>query len=398
MTMIPIEMQIKPFILLIILVCLISLNIIYFKTNESIGNKREVRAFKGMLISYMVYALVDFRLLIGDGFYTAFPELFVKLVISAGFVSMTFSCYFWFMHVSANLQKPSSDRAILIWKILIHIPLAIVLILFLTPLHVYAYELTGGTAVFKPMIGVVLLLDYAYLIYATAISIHNKRRARTKMEKKKYRSQIIFILAFTVSGILIGFLLNLPAIELCVIPVVLKLFAELQDSQIYTDALTKLYNRRRMTDFMAEEISKCSEENPFAIMMIDMDFFKNINDILGHDEGDKVLISFANSIRESIDSRNAIGGRWGGDEFIVAGKGKDVFDGFRERMLSALENDKDLEYIPSFSMGIYSCTSSDINYEQAIEKADAALYEDKEVRHADSGTFVNMLKEIKKNR
>ena len=52
MTMIPIEMQIKPFILLIILVCLVSLNIIYFKTNESIGNKREVRAFKGMLVSW----------------------------------------------------------------------------------------------------------------------------------------------------------------------------------------------------------------------------------------------------------------------------------------------------------------------------------------------------------
>ncbi len=398
MTMIPIEMQIKPFILLIIVVCLVSLNIIYFKTNESIGNKREVSAFKGMLVSYMVYALVDFRLLIGDAFYTAFPELFVKLVISAGFVSMTFSCYFWFMHVSANLQKPSNDMATRIWKILIHIPLAIVLIIFFTPLHIYAYELTGGTAVFKPMIGVVLLLDYVYLIYATAISIHNKRRARTKMEKKKYRSQIAFILAFTVSGVLIGFLLNLPAIELCVIPVVLKLFAELQDSQIYTDALTKLYNRRRMTDFMAEEITKCSEDNPFAIMMIDMDFFKNINDILGHDEGDKVLISFANAIRKSLDSRNAIGGRWGGDEFIVAGKGKDIFADFKENMMTALEKHKELEYVPSFSMGVYYCTSSDISYEQAIEKADEALYKDKEVQHADADAFVSKLKEVKRNR
>jgi predicted signal transduction protein with EAL and GGDEF domain len=49
-------------------------------------------------------------------------------------------------------------------------------------------------------------------------------------------------------------------------------------------------------------------------------------------------------------------------------------------------------------MGIYSCTSSDISYEQAIEKADAALYEDKEVRHADAETFINGLKEIRKKR
>lgn len=92
---------------------------------------------------------------------------------------------------------------------------------------------------------VLLLMDYMYLISATVISLYNRKKAKTRQEKKKYGSQAIFIIFFTISGYLIGFLLNLPAIELCVLPVVLKLFVELQDSQIYTDALTRLCTRTR---------------------------------------------------------------------------------------------------------------------------------------------------------
>ena len=63
MTEIPIEAQIKPFIFLILLICFLSLNIIYAKTNENLGNKREINAFKGMLVSFMIYVIEDSRLL-----------------------------------------------------------------------------------------------------------------------------------------------------------------------------------------------------------------------------------------------------------------------------------------------------------------------------------------------
>ena len=82
---------------------------------------------------------------------------------------------------------------------------------------------------------------------------------------------------------LIGFLLNLPAIELCVIPIVIKLFVELQDSQIYTDALTKLNNRRRITEY----INKCKTyvkffmETPDKIKSVQ---FNNVSEIKHHEE------------------------------------------------------------------------------------------------------------------
>ncbi len=398
MPMVPLELQMKPFILLIILVNIVSLGIIYAKTGENIANRREVVSFKGMLASFMVYTLVDFRLLMGDAYYTAFPSIIVHFLVSLGFATMTFSCFFWFMHVHASLNSNSrffKIKTLNFWAILIHIPLFIVLIMLFTPLHRYVYTITTVPE-FKPPLAFILFIDYIYLIAATAISIHMRRKAKTRPEKKKYNSQIIFILFFTVSGYLIGYLINLPAIELCVIPVVLKIFVELQDSQIYTDALTKLYNRRRMADFLVEEIATCSEENPLTVIMIDLDYFKNINDILGHDEGDKALSTFSKALRKTIMTMDAVGARWGGDEFVVAGKDKALTENYKETLASTLKEVNALPYLPLFSMGVYSCTSTRTTYAEALKEADAALYKDKEISHRESSDFPESLHKIKK--
>lgn len=394
------EAQVKPFMFLVILVSIISLGIILSKTNIKLGNKTEIVAFRGMLISFMVFSIIDLRQLWCEDFFLRFPPLFTGTVIAIGFASMSFSCYYWFRHVFASLHIRSSAPKIgniPVWKIIIHIPLIICLLLLFTPLHTFIYNTSDLSTIFQPGAILLLLLDYVYLITATCISIYCKRRAKNKIEKRKYNSQTIFIVCFTVSGSLIGFLINFPAIELCFIPIVLKLFVDLQDSQIYTDVLTKLYNRRRMSDFLSQEIATCSPENPLTIIMIDMDYFKSINDILGHDEGDKALVSFSNAIMRSVRSRNAIAARWGGDEFVVAGKDKSLPLEFKDSLKTEVDNIKKLSYTPPFSIGIYVCTSPDTTVEYALNKADEALYQDKELQHQTSAVFVNNLKVLKQN-
>ncbi len=396
---IPLEVQIKPFFLLVILVSIISLIIVYSKVNVNIGNRREIIAFKGMIISFMVFSIIDLRQLFGDSFFTSFPYLFKCAVIAIGFASMSFSCYFWFMHVFASITiSPDYKKIgpIPLWEILGHTPIVICLLLLFTPLHYFVYDPVDAETLFKPGATLLLLLDYVYLILATGISIYCKRRSKTRIEKKKYSSQIIFILCFTASGLMIGFMLNLPAIELCFIPIVLKLFVELQDSQIYTDVLTKLYNRRRMTEFITEEISTCSQDDPLSIIMIDLDYFKNINDILGHDEGDNTLVYFSNAIQDSIKSRNALAARWGGDEFLVAGKDKELAREFRNKLQTEVDKITNLRYTPAFSVGIYDCTSPDMTIEQALIQADSSLYKDKEIHHQNADVYISELNSLKK--
>ena len=383
------EEKLRLYYFLIIFIAFTVLLIIYSKTNENIGNNREVRAFKGMLISFMIYTSVDIRLLF-DGFYVALPRVIVLFIMGTGFLAMTASCYFWLTYVLSGTHSKLKNTMILIAQI----PMAIVAMLVYSPLYTLVYEVED-VPTFKPALLLLIVLDYLYLIVATVISIRKFFQEKNKLERGRYRAQIFYILLYTMSGWIMGFFLNIPTIELCMMPVVLKLFIDLQDSRIYTDALTKLDNRRRINDYIEKEIGTCTAEKPLTLIMIDIDFFKSINDILGHDEGDEVLVAFSKALTNLTASKYARAARWGGDEFIVAGKEPELQQGFKERLIEELKNNRELKFQPMFSVGCYTCLSSEITVKRALAVADSELYKDKEMQHRKAASFQNVLKELK---
>ena len=87
--------------------------------------------------------------------------------------------------------------------------------------------------------------------------------------------------------------------------------------QAYHDALTGLPNRKFFMENLNAAIEKCSENNHMlAIMFLDLDRFKNINDVLGHSAGDLLLQSVAERLRKSLEEIYIIS-RFGGDEFVI---------------------------------------------------------------------------------
>jgi len=146
-----------------------------------------------------------------------------------------------------------------------------------------------------------------------------------------------------------------------------------------TDPLTSLYNRRKMI----EEIKKAQhqlEENeqPFTLAILDLDYFKNINDQYGHTFGDIALQTFANLLKRQIPSPNVIA-RWGGEEFMLLFHNKDEFE--TQRILLALQaccNDELLKYRMesvqlSFSAGVYEVNEHQ-SRELIVKNADQAMY------------------------
>jgi diguanylate cyclase (GGDEF)-like protein len=84
-----------------------------------------------------------------------------------------------------------------------------------------------------------------------------------------------------------------------------------------TDALTGHWNRRALDDVLKQQVERrASSGKPFSIVMLDIDFFKNINDEFGHMVGDDVLRAFAQRLREFLRSAD-ICARYGGEEFVV---------------------------------------------------------------------------------
>jgi polar amino acid transport system substrate-binding protein len=84
-----------------------------------------------------------------------------------------------------------------------------------------------------------------------------------------------------------------------------------------TDRLTGLYNRVKLDEQISEEIERSNRyKRPFAILLLDIDYFKKINDTYGHQSGDRVLVSIAEVLEKQVRATDTVG-RWGGEEFLI---------------------------------------------------------------------------------
>ncbi len=85
----------------------------------------------------------------------------------------------------------------------------------------------------------------------------------------------------------------------------------------YRDPLTRAYNRRKLIELLEPGLEQAAKSaHAVGLVLLDVDHFKRVNDTLGHDVGDSVLIELADRIRGAIGS-DAIFCRWGGEEFVV---------------------------------------------------------------------------------
>lgn len=84
-----------------------------------------------------------------------------------------------------------------------------------------------------------------------------------------------------------------------------------------TDQLTQISNRRHLDSTLIKEIKRALRHNTsLCLILIDIDFFKRINDTYGHQKGDEVLISIANILKNNSRGTDIVG-RWGGEEFLI---------------------------------------------------------------------------------
>jgi len=149
-----------------------------------------------------------------------------------------------------------------------------------------------------------------------------------------------------------------------------------------TDPLTGAKNRRFFLSILETEINRCKRQgNCFALIMIDLDNFKLVNDNYGHDAGDKVLIEFVKGSHRVFRNSDCFA-RWGGEEFIAILPATDeegalrFSERYRESIASIKHDiDEERQIQVTISIGL-TVTSSDENntIEYFINKADQALY------------------------
>jgi diguanylate cyclase (GGDEF)-like protein len=155
------------------------------------------------------------------------------------------------------------------------------------------------------------------------------------------------------------------------------------ERQALVDGLTGLANRRQCEETLAVELARLERfGGPLAIVVADLDWFKDVNDRFGHPSGDAVLRELAQLLQETVRDVD-LAGRWGGEEFMVVLPGTDLAGGAQvaERIRVALAGrivlSSDGTPIPvTASFGVAACPPATTAAE-LFSAADAALYEAK---------------------
>jgi diguanylate cyclase (GGDEF)-like protein len=155
---------------------------------------------------------------------------------------------------------------------------------------------------------------------------------------------------------------------------------EEMEYQSITDCLTGIKTRRYFLESIHAEWSRASRSGrPFAIVILDLDKFKNVNDSLGHLEGDLVLARVGRILEQRCRHSNVVA-RYGGDEFIVLMPETTIDNAqtLGERLRSALANDPLLrERNVTGSVGAASFPQHGGTIEDIIRQADQAMYQSK---------------------
>ena len=164
---------------------------------------------------------------------------------------------------------------------------------------------------------------------------------------------------------------------------------ELLRQRAASDPLTGLLNRKSTIDEIVRCINGHGAQQTHALLFIDLDHFKSVNDTLGHPVGDQILAKAAQKLRSSFRQGDIVG-RIGGDEFLVLLKdvrSRDIVTALARKLLETLPlrpTENDMELCVTCSIGIAMYNGDGKRFAALYEEADQAMYR---AKHAGKNRF-----------
>ena len=283
--------------------------------------------------------------------------------------------YNWLLYIRVLLDSK------LVYKrkrITLLIPVALSIIMAITIIHFFdpaEKSWQGYLTIFA-----LILVPFSFVLDGGIRVLIKRLSTKNETEKPKYTMLIVWPAIVLLVSVVQVFIPELPIFCFGCVIITIALFIFNQDSLVFTDSLTGIYNRKMLNSY----VSGFSKKDSPYILMVDVNSFKQINDNYGHLEGDNALKFVATELLILIQQEGYFLARYGGDEFIIIAKtnNEDDVKHFIRSIKSSLSKSKDVfPYVITASVGYCKMTENDTLI-SAIAKADEMLYEEKKFYHS----------------
>ena len=365
---------------------IILLAIVLFTQRQMIGSSALQRQFNRLIYANMIMLVIDASCWLVDG--TTFPYARVlnyalQTVYYAMHVLLPF---FWafYVEIALSTDLQAARRRLTI----IGIPIAL-LIAFL-PFNIrigYVFTIDAGN-VYHRSAGFLLygFMTYAFLLYASIRAMIKAMNSAWIDDRKSCYTMAFFGVLPALGGILQAFFYGLSLNWILAAVSILLVYIDAQNRQISTDPLTGLNNRRELSKFLLRETREIQREGVLALLMMDVDGFKLVNDTYGHFYGDNMLMTVAKALKQSCKNTTAFLGRYGGDEFCVVYPGASegaitaLIEAIQESLRAWNKDNPDMSPIGvSVGYAVWDPEKDD-SAEALIKRADQRMYEEKNAK------------------
>ena len=367
------------------LVCCVIFGILLVHDLLNVDRQEKQVKYDQALVSFMLYFLSDsVWAAVVSGVLPKTP-LSVAATMLSDYILMGAITYSWLNYAMAVQQVPNRNR--LINRFAVLFPLLASTIALLITYAVNPKLLINDALEAEPLFSVFLVaVPYIYIAASLFYSLTKAHTESDPMEKRKYLHVGLFPLMVIAGGLVEMVLLpTTPVFCFSCTILMLMFYIQSMESLISMDPLTHLNNRGQLLRYVSQDANMRMEGRRTFVIMLDVNYFKEINDTYGHAEGDHALIIIADSLRNVVRlySMPIFLGRYGGDEFILIAHPNqeesldELVDSIRSQIKNTCETDK-LPYVISVGAGYDQLKDDGDSFHKCMQRADHNLYLDKE--------------------
>ena len=296
----------------------ISVLLIIAHKSAAVNHTAAGRLFNWSIWFVVAANIFDFLWKLGNEAVLPFNTSALTCINFGYFVCFGISSYFWFLYTESRLKSDLiGNKKIETFYLIPILVLAMLLIISNYNGCLFYYD-KYGIYHRGPLFYAQQILAYGYIGVACL-----KNLARSlKKENYAYRAELFtavyFVLPPLLSLIAQIFFQNAPIFTLGITVSFLMAYINAVNMLISVDPLTGIHNRRMLLLNLTERINSLRLEERLVFLFMDVDGFKQVNDVYGHHEGDRVLKAVAYALGDLAGRTGGFCARYGGDEFVFA--------------------------------------------------------------------------------